>query len=978
MSKRTGQVRSPAPSEPVRARFGRFELDEANATLLQDGKAVALAPTPFAVLCALVRQPGSLVTKDALLDTVWGHRFVSESVLKTAVSELRAAFDDDAREPRYIETVSRRGYRFIAPTTAAAPSTPARASDPGSSPMPSLVGRADALARLRAAWDLACTGNRMVVWVAGDPGIGKTTLIDHFVAGLGEGVSARGQCVEQHGAGEPYLPILEALAELGRRDGTVAPLLRAVAPAWLMQLPWLSTAEERDALRRELAGVSADRMLREMGEFFDRYTEHRPLLLVTEDLHWSDQATIQLLDHIARRRGNARLMWLASFRLAEIVATDHPLKLLRNELRLHGLCEEIVLDPFSETEVADYVAQQCPPFATDEAFVRALHERTDGLPLFVAYAMNAVVARAVPGSVEVPPAAELAEMAVPESLVAIIEGYIGRLRDDERAVLSAAAVCGVEFRAATVAYALERDASWVDQTCDRLAHERLWLAAPRAGEGSDAADLPYAFRHALVRQVLHERNGPLVRAELHRRVGGALERERAAGVPVSAAELAMHFERGGEPMTALRYYAEAAEAALHRLSPAECLTLSERGLSLLDRAPEGVERHALEITLAKLKGVSVGHLLGVSTTEAKSALQRAYSRLADVPRHPMRGLVLHDLGFVLCMRAEYAEALALAERAEALAAATNDPVLLLCVCTVQGEVHTLQGRPRAARKWAERGLAAIAALDAPPEQSFLNDPQVTLLGLLAMQLVEIGLVETARARMQEAHDRARRLGQPMARLVALWFDALFEVRLGGAERVAALADEMRALVDKFGLAQGRTACRWFRGWADARMGEARDGYRLIREAYEENVRLGMLAGASETGGYAVEALVLAGDWDAAQHDLDEIFRFADEHGECVYLPQLLLLQAAIARGRGAAAAALASTRRAVEEARAREAPWLELMALIELCEHGGARAEDRHALAALVNQLPEAGDTAAVGKARTLLDSTKPASTTRA
>ena len=102
-------------------------------------------------------------------------------------------------------------------------------------------------------------------------------------------------------------------------------------------------------MRRELAGVGPDRMLREMGELLDRYTERRPLLLVTEDLHWSDRSTIQLIDYIARRRGSARLMWLASFRLAEVVALDHPLNPLRHELRLHGLCEEIVLDPFSES-----------------------------------------------------------------------------------------------------------------------------------------------------------------------------------------------------------------------------------------------------------------------------------------------------------------------------------------------------------------------------------------------------------------------------------------------------------------------------------------------------------------------------------------------------------------------------------------------------------------------------------------------------
>jgi tetratricopeptide (TPR) repeat protein len=477
--------------------------------------------------------------------------------------------------------------------------------------------------------------------------------------------------------------------------------------------------------------------------------------------------------------------------------------------------------------------------------------------------------------------------------------------------------------------------------------------------------------------VLYEHTGPLSRSQLHRKVGAALERDRAAGVAVSAAELAMHFERGREPITALRYYAEAAKSALLHLSPAECMALTERGLTLLDHAPEGTERNALEIILAKLRGVAAAQLLGIASDEAKSAFQRAYSRLGEVPQHPMRGLLLHGLGFVLCMRAEYAEALALAERAEALSAATNDPVLLLAACTVQGEVQMLQGRPRTARVWTERGLAAISSLDVPPE-SLLADPQVTLLGLLAIQLLHLGLVETARTRLREAHDRARRLAQPMARMVAIWFDALFEVRLGNTERVAALGDEMHALVDEFALAQGRTACRWFRGWADARMGEPRDGHRRIREAYEENTRLGMLAGASEDLGYAAEALVLAGDWDAAQHELEEALQIVNRHGERVYLPQLFLIEAAIARGRSESAVAHASVRRAIAEARAQEAPWLELMALLELCEYDGATAEDRQALAALVDQLPEAINTTAVKRARALLVKAKLGRTTLA
>lgn len=965
MAQRSTPAPSQASSKPVRLRFGDFELDEANAQLLRDGKAVDLAPTPFAVLCALVRQPGSLHTKQALLDQVWGHQFVSESVLKTVISELRTVLDDDARQPRFIETVSRRGYRFIAATIAAAPDTAPSPSTIASFETPSFIGRGEALSRLRSAWDLTCSGKRTIVWVTGEPGIGKTTLIEHFISGLGDVTCVRGQCVEHYGKGEPYLPVLEAMAELCRTDSTVVPLLRAVAPTWLLQLPWFSTAEEREALRRDLAGVSPDRMLREMGELLDRSGERRPLLLVTEDLHWSDDGTIQLIDYIARRRGGARLMWLASFRLAEVVALHHPLNRLRHELRLHGLCEEIVLDTFSEREVGDYVAQRSPSIASDEAFVRALHERTDGLPLFLASVMSDIMARAAQAGDDAASAVQLERIAVPENVAAIIDHYIARLGSEQRALLSAAAVCGVEFRISTLSDALERDAVWAGETCEALARERLWLNAPRAADGRDALDLPYSFRHALFRQVLYGRTPPSVRAQLHRKVGAALERERAAGVPVAATELAMHFERGHEPLTALRYYAEAAEAALLHLSPADCMSLTEHALTVLQQAREGTERITLEVTLATLRGVAATQALGMCV-EAKSVFQRAYSLLRDVPEHPMRAHLLHGLGFVVCLRAEYAEALAIAERAEALSLEKNDAVLLLAAATVQGEVHQLQGRPRAARASVERALALVKPLDLSREETYVADPQVTLLGLLVMPLLHVGLVEQARARLQQAQARARELGQPMARMVAIWFDALFEVRLGNAERVAALADEMHGLVDEFALGQGRTACRWFRGWADARMGQPVDGYHRIREAYEENTRLGMLAGGSEVRGYAAEALLLAGNWDAAERELEEALRFANTYAERVYLPQLFLIEAAIARARGRAAAADASVRRAVAEARAQEAPWLELIARRELCES----AEDRQALAALVGELPEAIGTTGFTRPPALLDRT--------
>ena len=157
----------PAALNPVRVRFDRFELDEANARLLRDGTAVALAPTPFAVLCALVRQPGFLRTTNALLDDVWGHRFVTDSVLRTAISELRTALDDDARKARFIETVSRRGYRFIAATAAISTTTTmpsaARVLGIDFSEQPSLKRRSQTLPHPRGADQGNSSGKGAVV-----------------------------------------------------------------------------------------------------------------------------------------------------------------------------------------------------------------------------------------------------------------------------------------------------------------------------------------------------------------------------------------------------------------------------------------------------------------------------------------------------------------------------------------------------------------------------------------------------------------------------------------------------------------------------------------------------------------------------------------------------------------------------------------------------------------------------------------------
>jgi tetratricopeptide (TPR) repeat protein len=320
---------------------------------------------------------------------------------------------------------------------------------------------------------------------------------------------------------------------------------------------------------------------------------------------------------------------------------------------------------------------------------------------------------------------------------------------------------------------------------------------------------------------------------------------------------------------------------------------------------------------------------------------------------------LFGLGFMLCLRAEYADALALAERIEALAQKADDPALLIAACTIQGQVQFLRGHPRIARQWLERGLAASDSLADAAEGIFIADPRVTLLSQLAVQLLHLGLIERARARVKEARTRARERRQAIAEGVAIWNESLVEVRLGNTERVAVLAEEMRAIAEKFAFAQGHAGSKWMRGWVQARRGDPHGGFRLIREAYEDDLRLGLRAGGSEVLGYAAEALMREGDWQAAQRQLDEALEIVSTCGERVYLPQLLLIEAAIADARGDVASSYESMRRAVAEARVQEAPWLELMTLRELCAHDEATDDERRALAAMTAQFPEATGRAA-------------------
>src|SRR5262245_7974202 len=389
--------------------FDPYCLDLANECLWRGSQAIKLRPKAFAVLNYLLMRPSRLVTKEELLNAVWPETFVGEAVLKVAIRQIREALDDDPKSPRFIETAHRRGYRFIGEIAESGP-PPVADQEIGSSKAISasplraaylplvVVGRDEALSLMRSWLEKMLGGERQIIFVTGEAGIGKTALVDTFAWSIASDRSiriGRGQCLEQYGTGEAYLPVLEAIGRLCREQGQVVDLLRAHAPMWLLQMPSLVSSSDRELLSREVFGASRERMLREMGEALEALTADLPLVLILEDLHWSDYSTLDLISYLAKQRQAAKLMLIGTYRTAELIAGRHPLKAVKQELLAKQQCEELPLEYLSRDAVAHYLSIRFPTNRFPANLAEFIQERTEGNPLFMINTIDYLVAESL-------------------------------------------------------------------------------------------------------------------------------------------------------------------------------------------------------------------------------------------------------------------------------------------------------------------------------------------------------------------------------------------------------------------------------------------------------------------------------------------------------------------------------------------------------------------------------------------------------
>ena len=616
--------------------FGSYHLDLSREQLRRGQDVAPLTNKAFAVLRYLVEHADQLVTRDALMQAVWPDTYVSEAALTVCIHELRQALDDRAQAPRFIETLRGRGYRFLAATARvpmAASSSPPQAA--------ALVGREAELRQLHQSLDKALQGERQVGFITGEAGIGKTALLEAFLSQMPGDASVligHGQCIEQYGAGEAYLPLLEAFGRLCRAaDGqALVDFLQREAPSWLLQMPGLLAPDAFDVLQRRVGGATRERMLRELAEALERLTAERPFVLVLEDLHWSDRATLDWLAYVARRRDRARLLILGTYRPVETIVQAHPLRQATQELKRQRQCWELLLDYLSDADVAAYVAQRFGASALPPAFAQALHQQSSGNPLFMIALIEDMIDKGAleqrsPGLAGRRDALDVAAMQTPESLRQLIEAQFERLSLPEQEILEAASVAGIDFSTAAVAAGAGATADEVERCCAGLSRSRQFLQAKGMSEWPDgAASARFGFIHALYQEVLYNRVSAGRRVNMHGLIGARLETGYGARAKEIATELAMHFTRGRDVSRAVRYLQSAGENALQRSAHHEAIAHLQQALDLLLTLPQTPERDQRELLLLSLLGPAFVVTQGYAAPEAAAIYERAWRRCQQV------------------------------------------------------------------------------------------------------------------------------------------------------------------------------------------------------------------------------------------------------------------------------------------------------------------------------------------------------------
>jgi predicted ATPase len=802
-----------------------------------------------------------------------------------------------------------------------------------------LVGRDAEAAALRAALDDIARGRSVVVGVAGEPGIGKTTLIEHVLQELAASEQAyfvaRGRCSERLAGTEAYLPFLEAFDSLlrGRGRDTVVRLLKSAAPAWYSQLT------DSDGTRTATDAVSQERLKRQLLAVLEEICRLRPLVLFFDDMHWADASTVDLLSYVAARFDRLRVLVIASYRPADLQLARHPFLQVMRDLASRGHARQIEMTFLDRGAIAAYLDMTFPQHTFPPDLAGMIHQRTEGNPLFMVGVVDDLRSRDVivrrGGRWEL--AGDLPEIAgeVPPSIRSLIQRKIDALDDEQRQLLLAASVQGVQFDTAVVARALNADPAAVEDELDRLerAHAFVRLAGAQALP-SGVPSSQYRFQHALYQNTLYQSIRPVRRAALSGLVAESLAMFHAADTGPISADLALLFEAAGACRNAAKHFLAAARRATDVFAYHEPIVLARRGLRMVEQMPDSAEKRQLELDLQLTLGLALTATRGYAAADVEQTFTRARELCAQTDDATRLFRVLESLWGFYFVKADLVRSTEIIAQMLELAAASGNMQHLAIAHQSFGFPLLHGGRFGEGLDHMEQALALDDSHQRQPLTASITrvDVGVRSLAWSSLLLWLVGRSEEGEARLLRAQERASRLAHPFtqgfASSLAAWF---YQYERKPAE-VLRHAEAALGVSVEHGLGQWVPVSLVLRGWALAEQGQVPNGIKDLEKGLGIYDRTGAALNKPHFLSMLAEARARAGEHHEALGVLDDARAIAEHNQDVCWMAELCRLTGVLKHAVSATDEAETWLRKAIAVAQSQGAPLLEQRAMASLAE----------------------------------------------
>jgi tetratricopeptide (TPR) repeat protein len=898
------------------------------------------------------------LSKQELIEAVWPDTIVTEASLNQAIRELRKILGDDAKSPNFIETVHRRGFRFIAESAASLKPT-ALPRVEFQDLRAQLFGRDAELALLDTKLDLARSGKRQIIFVTGEAGIGKTALVKLFLQemrGKPNTLLGWGQCIDQHVESEAYLPVLESIDRLARgpEGKWVRQCLWRYAPSWIVPFPWMQNPKQN--LEPQLTAVTPARMIREFCVFVEALTARTPLILWLEDLHWGDAGTSDLLDALARRDEEARLLVVASYRPVDAAISGNPVPHLKQSLLQQNSAVELALELLGRTAVAEYLTSRFDKIDSIASLTDLVVEQTDGNPLFVITLVDYLVANGLFEQVRdqwkltLPIDIVCAEC--PKSLKDIVEIQKSVASKEEINLLDAASVVGTGFDAQAVAGALELDVDTVESVLGRLASRGLFIIVAGTANWPDGSHgQRYEFIHDVYRSTMYDALAPGRRQQFHRNIAIRLTAGFTGQYETVAAEMALHSELGGDPVNAITWLILAADRAQRRSAAQESISYLNRALEQIESLAEGQEKEKRELKVRLRLMRALIASAGYTTVQQDPQIARVLELCDRFDDKPSRLLVLAFQSGAQILRGSLAAARRSTREARSIASQVSDPVLLSHESLASGLISLVCGEFETAEKQFKQCIEFLDETDLrESSQTFGYDPAVVALGFSSLSTWCLGLPDEARKRAENSLRRAEAIGSAQNKLIALDFCLSVEQFRRDVPAARSIASTFENTLEKYMIEFPYMRPITARNWLVLQDGESEKAVNgLIRDiatAREKRARLfsclsvTTLAEAHLANGTLAEGLAAA----------DEALDIADG-SERILEAETYRIKGELLRKINASGRAEQCFRKSVEVAASQSALSLELRGATSLAKLLAASGRDSEARPLLENTL---------------------------